>query len=47
LKRHLILTSVSYLFLARVRQELRGKQSGPHRVPGAYGDWIVGAELVA
>jgi SRSO17 transposase len=47
LKRHLILTSVSYLFLARVRQELREKKSGADRVPGAYGDWIVGAELVA
>jgi SRSO17 transposase len=47
LKRHLILTSVSYLFLTRVRQELREKKSGADRVPGAYGDWIVGAELVA
>ena len=47
LKRHLILTSVSYLFLARVRQELRKKKSRADRVPGAYGDWIVGAELVA
>ena len=35
LKRHLILTSVSYLFLARVRKELRGKKSGPHGVPSA------------
>ena len=47
LKRHLILTSVSYLFLARVREQLRGKKSGPDRVPGAYGSGIVGAELVA
>jgi SRSO17 transposase len=35
LKRHLILTSVSYLFLARVRKDLRGKKSGPDRVPSA------------
>jgi hypothetical protein len=28
LKRHLILTSVSYLFLARVREKLRGKKLG-------------------
>ena len=28
LKRHLILTSVSYLFLARVRKRLRGEKSG-------------------
>lgn len=47
LKRHLILTSVSYLFLARVRKEFGGKKSGAHRVPSAYGGWGVGAELVA
>ena len=47
LKRHLILTSVSYLFLARVRKQLRKKKSGPHRVPGAHGGRIAGAELVA
>jgi SRSO17 transposase len=47
LKRHLILTSVSYLFLARVRKQLRGKKSGPDRVPGAHGGRIAGAELVA
>lgn len=37
LKRHLILTSVSYLFLVRIREQLRGGKSGAHRVPGAYG----------
>lgn len=37
LKRHLILTSVSYLFLAGVREQLRGKKSGVDRVPSAYG----------
>jgi SRSO17 transposase len=47
LKRHLILTSVSYLFLARVRKELREKKSGPHRVPGARRGGGAGAELVA
>jgi len=47
LKRHLILTSVSYLFLARVRKELGKKKSGPHRVPGAYRGGGAGAELVA
>jgi SRSO17 transposase len=47
LKRHLILTSVSYLFLARVRKELRGEKSGPHDLPGAPRGGRVGAELVA
>jgi SRSO17 transposase len=47
LKRHLILTSVSYLFMARVREELRKKKSRPDRVPGAYRGGITGAELVA
>jgi SRSO17 transposase len=47
LKRHLILTSVSYLFLSRVRQKMREKKSRADRVPGAYGSRITGAELVA
>jgi len=47
LKRHLILTSVSYLFLARVRNELRGKKSGADGVPGACRGGGVGTELVA
>jgi SRSO17 transposase len=34
LKRHLILTSVSYLFLAKVCQRLRGEKCGVDRVPG-------------
>ena len=37
---------VSYLFLARVRQELRGEKSGVDGVPGAYGGRGDGAELV-
>jgi SRSO17 transposase len=47
LKRHLILTSVSYLFLARVRKQLGGKKSGPDRVPSARRGGGAGAELVA
>ncbi len=47
LKRHLILTSVSYLFLARVRKQLREKKSGPDGVPSARRRGVAGAELVA
>jgi SRSO17 transposase len=47
LKRHLILTAVSYLFLARVRKQLRGEKSGPHGVPGAYRSGGLSTELVA
>jgi SRSO17 transposase len=47
LKRHLILTSVSYLFLARVRKRLRGEKSGLDRVPSACRGRGAGAELVA
>ncbi len=47
LKRHLILTSISYLFLARVRERLGKKKSGVNRVPGAYRGRSVGKELVA
>jgi SRSO17 transposase len=38
LKRHLILSMVSYLFLARVRQEIGGEKSGTHRLPTAHRD---------
>ncbi len=47
LKRHLILTSVSYLFLMRVREDLREKKSRADRVPSAYRGGILGTELVA
>jgi hypothetical protein len=47
LKRHLILTSISYLFLARVRKELRGKKSGPDGMPSPHRGSSAGAELVA
>lgn len=36
LKRHLILSCVSYLFLSRVRESLRGEKSGADRVPGPH-----------
>jgi SRSO17 transposase len=47
LKRHLILTSISYLFLARVHQELRGEKSGANGVSGPCGGGGVSAELGA
>jgi SRSO17 transposase len=36
LKRHLMLSCVSYLFLSRMRQEFGGEKSGVDRVPGAH-----------
>jgi SRSO17 transposase len=47
LKRHLILSCVSYLFLSRMREEFGGEKSGVDRVPGAYGDRGVDPVLVA
>ena len=47
LKRHLVLSMVSYLFLSRVRQECGGEKPGPDRVPGAYGGGGVDPVLVA
>jgi SRSO17 transposase len=47
LKRHLILSSVSYLFLAQVRQEWLGEKTGTDRVPIAHSDGGVGALVVA
>lgn len=47
LKRHMILTAVSHLFLAKVHQDLRGKKPGVDRVPGANGDGSDGEEFVA
>lgn len=47
LKRHLILSCVSYLFLSRMREEFGGGKSGVDGVPGAYGDRGVDPELVA
>ena len=37
LKRHLILSAVSYLFLARTRQRLGGEKPGADSVPSAHG----------
>lgn len=47
LKRHLILTAVSHLFLAQVRQDLRGEKPGADGLPGPYGHGGRGAKLVA
>ena len=47
LKRHLILTSVSYLFLARVRTKFRGEKAGPDDKPSTCGGRGIGPELVA
>lgn len=47
LKRHLILSAVSHLFLAQVHQELRGEKSGTDGLPGADGDRGRRDELVA
>jgi len=47
LKRHLILSSISYLFLARMRTKLRGKKSGTDQLSGTRGGLGLGAELVA
>jgi SRSO17 transposase len=38
LKRHLALSAVSYLFLAKTHQQLRGEKTGTHRLPGTYRD---------
>ena len=45
LKRHLILTSVSYLFLAKTCQRLRGEKSGVDGVPSAPGGRRADPEL--
>lgn len=47
MKRHMILTTVSHLFLAQMHQELRGEKPGVDGVPGANGNVVVGEELVA
>ena len=47
LKRHLILSSVSYLFLARVRNKLREKKLRVNRVPSPRRRVRSGAKLVA
>ncbi len=47
LKRHLILSSVSLLFLSRVNQRLAGEKSGVDCLPGAHGSVRSGEVLVA
>lgn len=47
LRRHLVLTSVSYLFLARVREKLRGKKPGVDCLPSPRRRSRAGAGLVA
>lgn len=47
LKRHLIITAVSHLFLAKVHQDLRGEKPGVDGVPSGHGDGCGGAEFVA
>ena len=47
LKRHLILSCVSYLFLSRMREEFGGERPGVDGVPGAHGGRGADPELVA
>src|SRR3954470_2380744 len=47
LRRHLILSAVSYLFLSRMRQEFGGEKTGADGVPGAHGHRGVDPLLVA
>lgn len=47
LRRHLIVTAISHLFLARVHQEWRGEKSGVDRLPTSHGHLGAGAVLVA
>jgi hypothetical protein len=47
LKRHLILSAVSYLFLTQMRQDFGGEKSGVDGVPGAHGDRGLDPVLVA
>lgn len=47
LQRHLILTCISYLFLARTRERLRGEKPGADRLPSPSGRRCAGPQLVA
>src|SRR5437763_15779789 len=46
LKRHLVLSCVSYLFLSRMRQEFGGGKPGVDGVPGAHGGGGIDPVLV-
>ena len=47
LKRHLLLTAVSHLFLSKVRQKWRGEKSAPDGLPTPPGGRVAGAVAVA
>lgn len=47
LQRHLVLTCISYLFLARTKAQLRGKKSGVDHLPSPHGRRHSGPQLVA
>jgi SRSO17 transposase len=47
LRRHLILSCLSYLFLAQFHQEHRGEKPGVDGLPGPHGGGAAGADLVA
>ncbi len=47
LKRHLTISAVSYLFLARTRHELAGEKTGADRMPSPHGDRRLDPLLVA
>ena len=47
LRRHLILTVVSHLFLAKVHQQWRGEKSRIDSVPGAYGFFGIDSVIMA
>jgi SRSO17 transposase len=47
LKRHLIVTAVTYLFLSRVHQDLRGEKPGAHGMPTTHGDGGSRSQLLA
>ena len=46
LKRHMIIRTVSHLFLAKVHQDLRGEKPGVDRVSSTDGDVGPGEEFV-
>jgi SRSO17 transposase len=46
LKRHMIITAVSHLFLAKVHMDLRGEKPELDSMPGGHGDGCLGEELV-
>ncbi len=47
IQRHLILSCVSYLFLAEFHLEHRGEKSGTDALPGAHGHGETGADLAS